>query len=94
MKQHLQKTGIKLAAILLLAFLFVTPEIMAQQEDRFDRYDGGEGRERGSLDNPGNPGRDPDTPLPLDGGLSLLLAAGAAYGGKKLADQRKSKRNK
>jgi hypothetical protein len=30
----------------------------------------------------------PDT-VPIDGGLSLLLAAGAAYGGKKLYDQRK-----
>jgi hypothetical protein len=29
--------------------------------------------------------------LPLDGGLSLLLAAGAALGGKKVYDMRKKK---
>ena len=27
--------------------------------------------------------------VPIDGGLSLLLAAGAAYGGKKVYDMRK-----
>jgi len=35
---------------------------------------------------------DMDEPdLPLDGGLSLLLAAGAALGGKKVYDMRKKK---
>ena len=35
---------------------------------------------------------DPDDPeIPLDGGISLLLAAGAAYGVKKVRDLRKSK---
>jgi hypothetical protein len=33
-------------------------------------------------DDPGLPGDDPD--VPLDGGLSLLLAAGAVYGLKKI----------
>ena len=39
---------------------------------------------------------DPDTPesgtdpIPLDGGISLLLAAGAAYGIKKVRDFRKN----
>lgn len=28
---------------------------------------------------------DPDAAVPIDGGLSLLLAAGAAYGGRRLA---------
>lgn len=32
--------------------------------------------------NPGLPGNDPD--VPLDGGISLLLAAGAVYGIKKI----------
>ncbi len=32
--------------------------------------------------------------VPLDGGLSLLLAAGAALGGKKVYDMRKKKENK
>lgn len=34
---------------------------------------------------PGNP----NTPVPLDGGVSLLIAAGAALGGKKLYDAKK-----
>ena len=33
-------------------------------------------------DDPGLPGGDPD--VPLDGGISLLLAAGAVYGIKKI----------
>jgi hypothetical protein len=36
---------------------------------------------------PGNP----QNPVPLDGGLSLLLAAGAAYGAKKWNANRKEK---
>jgi hypothetical protein len=40
----------------------------------------------------GDTGNDPDFPdVPIDGGLSLLLAAGAAYGGKKVYNYRKSK---
>ncbi len=43
---------------------------------------------------PGNPGRDPDTEIPIDGGVSLLVAAGVAYGAKKAYDKRKkSKEN-
>ncbi len=34
-----------------------------------------------------NPGGDPD--VPIDGGLSLLLAAGVGYGAKKVHDARK-----
>lgn len=34
---------------------------------------------------PGNP----NNPVPLDGGLSLLAVAGAAYGFKKFRDSRK-----
>lgn len=37
----------------------------------------------------GNPGI---SPTPIDGGISLLIAAGAALGGKKVYDNRK-KRN-
>ena len=36
-------------------------------------------------DDPGLPGGDPD--VPLDGGLSLLIAAGAVYGVKKIRQQ-------
>ena len=35
----------------------------------------------------GDPGEDPDAPI--DGGLSILLAAGVGYGIKKANDQRK-----
>jgi hypothetical protein len=42
----------------------------------------------------GGPADDSDIPdIPLDGGLSILLAAGAAYGGKKLYDSKKNKEN-
>ncbi|HCS20720.1 MAG TPA: hypothetical protein DIW47_09205 [Bacteroidetes bacterium] len=32
----------------------------------------------------------PTPPVPLDGGISLLVAAGAAYGVKKFRDSRKA----
>lgn len=45
---------------------------------------------------PGDPGGAPagdppvgDTAVPIDGGAVLLLAAGAAYGAKKLRDKKK-----
>jgi hypothetical protein len=34
---------------------------------------------------PGNP----TNPVPIDGGISLLIAAGAAFGAKKIYDARK-----
>jgi hypothetical protein len=37
----------------------------------------------------GDPPTDPDAEIPFDGGLSLLLAAGTAYGAKRAADYRK-----
>ncbi len=40
----------------------------------------------------GDPGLDPD-PIPLDGGLSMLIAAGVAYGAKKAYDKRKGEKN-
>lgn len=39
----------------------------------------------------GDPGLDPD-PIPLDGGLSMLIAAGVAYGAKKAYDKRKGEK--
>lgn len=36
---------------------------------------------------PGNP----SNPVPLDGGISLLIAAGAAFGAKKIYDARKDR---
>jgi hypothetical protein len=35
-------------------------------------------------DDPGMPGGDPD--VPVDGGIALLLLAGAAYGAKKIKE--------
>ena len=40
----------------------------------------------------GDPGPDPDAPI--DGGLSVLIAAGIGYGAKKVHDNRKKKQNK
>ena len=34
---------------------------------------------------------DPDTPVPFDGGVSMLIAAGVAYGLKKKYDHNKQK---
>jgi hypothetical protein len=42
------------------------------------------------LAQPGGPGGDPDVAVPIDGGVSLLVAAGIAYGAKKAYDKRKS----
>jgi hypothetical protein len=43
----------------------------------------------------GDTGDDPDIPtIPIDGGLSLLLVAGAAYGGKKVHEFRNRKSKK
>lgn len=39
---------------------------------------------------PPDPGADPDTGVPLDGGLSILLAAGVGYAGKKIRDAKKN----
>ncbi len=41
----------------------------------------------------GDPGADPDIVVPVDGGLSILAAAGVAYGVKKIKEYRK-KNNK
>ena len=44
-----------------------------------------------------DPGGDPDEepePAPIDGGISLLIAAGIGYGAKKLYDVKKKKTKK
>jgi hypothetical protein len=43
----------------------------------------------GSYTNRTDPGGNPD--VPIDGGISFLIAAGAAYGAKKIRDGRKKK---
>ena len=41
---------------------------------------------------PDDPGKDPDpVPIPFDGGISLVVAAGIAYAAKKGFDKRKNK---
>ena len=40
---------------------------------------------------PGDPGNGGDIDLPIDGGVSILIAAGVGYGIKKLRDERKKK---
>ena len=42
----------------------------------------------------GSPGCWPPPCVPIDGGVSLLIAAGAAYGAKKLVDSRKKNNSK
>ncbi len=37
----------------------------------------------------GDPGADPDITVPVDGGLSILAAAGVAYSVKKIREYRK-----
>jgi len=37
---------------------------------------------------PGDPGTDPDNPVPITG-IEYLIAAGAAFGAKKLYDRKK-----
>lgn len=40
---------------------------------------------------PGGPGCWPPPCIPIDGGISLLIAAGAIYGGRKLYSKQKEK---
>lgn len=42
----------------------------------------------------GSPGCWPPPCVPIDGGISILIAAGAAYGAKKLVDARKKNQTK
>jgi predicted metal-dependent HD superfamily phosphohydrolase len=41
-----------------------------------------------------DPGADPDAVVPIDGGLSILAAAGVAYGVKKIREYRKKPQEK
>ena len=48
----------------------------------------------GQVDPPPGPvgGTNPDANVPIDGGLSLVLAAGVGYGAKKIRDYKKKRR--
>ena len=48
----------------------------------------------GQVDPPPGPvgGNNPDANVPIDGGLSLVIAAGVGYGAKKIRDYNKKKR--
>ena len=48
----------------------------------------------GQVDPPPGPvgGSNPDANVPIDGGLSLVLAAGVGYGAKKIREHNKKKR--
>lgn len=45
----------------------------------------------GLMAQPGDPGPDPDPQVPIDGGLSLLVAAGVGYAAKRAHDKKKAK---
>lgn len=45
-----------------------------------------------ALGGPPNNGQKDDVIIPLDGGVSILIAAGVAYGAKKYRDFRKNKK--
>lgn len=67
-----------LIALVVFTF-FVTPQVFGQAGPPPPPQSGND---------PANGGA---PPVPIDGGISLLLAAGAALGGKKLYDLNKSK---
>jgi len=64
------------ATLVIILSLSVGDQLMAQPPDP-----GGGGG--------GGPSCFPPPCIPIDGGLSLLLAAGVAYGGKKMYDLKK-----
>lgn len=63
---------------LAIFVVFITPELMAQIPGGGTPPGGGPG------------GCFPNPCVPIDGGISFLVAAGLAFGGKKLYDARKS----
>ena len=67
----------KLLKISLVVMLVASPAIISNS---FASMGGGMGHSKPC----GGPF--PPCPIPLDGGISLLLIAGAAYGGKKMFD--------
>lgn len=75
--------------LLIVTVNFVPVVVHAQNEDQTASGISATTADEG--DGTGGPG-DPDTGVPFDGGISILLAAGVAYGLKKKYDQTQSER--
>ena len=80
MKLHNNKKGLlknSLFTLLMIVLIMVLPILS-----------------NGQVDPPPGPvgGNNPDTNVPIDGGLSLVLAAGVGYGAKKIRDYNKKRR--
>ncbi len=69
----------KLISILVIATLALFSPPLIHAQDLNDS------------DDPSAPGGPENPDVPIDGGLSILLAAGVAYGAKKGYDKRKKK---
>ena len=74
-----------LAALLLVIAINFTPILVHAQND------GSSGGE--IVFGSDEPPQDPDTSVPFDGGVSMLVAAGVAYGIKKKYDHNKKATN-
>ncbi|WP_299823035.1 PID-CTERM protein-sorting domain-containing protein [uncultured Pontibacter sp.] len=83
MKMFILKSVLFLGVVAITA----TTDTVAQ-----GRSNDAPGRSGGAPGNSGNaPGHNKPSGVPIDGGASILLAAGAAYGLKKMRDYRNSK---
>lgn len=74
----------QLRYLLMLVFVVFGTMVFAQGDPPDTPEDGGAGGGPGAGGSPVG-----DTDVPIDGGAVLLLAAGAAYGAKKLRDKKK-----
>ncbi len=71
-----------LKSLLILSFALLPLAVFA----------GGGGGHHGGGGNSGNGGGNGGGGVPLDGGISLLVAAGVGYGAKKMAENKKKNR--
>ena len=71
----------KLRLILIMGMITVPTFLMAQQPGL------------DTLPNPGEGGGGDTTDAPFDGGVSLLVAAGVAYGVKKVHEKKKAEKD-
>jgi hypothetical protein len=80
------------AALLVLPFLMFSSAKANDGHDGRDGRDGHEGHEPKFGDKDMDHGSKKGSSVPIDGGLSLLLAAGIGLGAKKVAAHRKLKK--